>query len=129
VIVQYAETLRSLTEAAQPNSSPESQRELSEELERCVKEITPVLSLAYLYATPMAIRAVEHLFSANEKLLNLNTGDAPAKLDLPGMYQAERFARMVGLDFAREFRLHLGLEALPGAAIDTGNRGMLGLRK
>ena len=113
VVVLYAETLRTISNAARKSPSPEWEHELSEELVRAAKEITAVLSLVYLYAKPLSIEAVELLFATNEKLIGASQGEAPVKLDLLEMSQAEEFARIVGLDFAREFRLHLGLEKLP----------------
>ncbi|HEX8696591.1 MAG TPA: hypothetical protein VF746_29495 [Longimicrobium sp.] len=105
--------MRSLVEAAQRIEPPAPHGELAEELARCIKEINPVLSLAYLYATPKSIQAVELLFSANSSLLAPFPADDSANLDIPAMVKAEHFARTVGLDFAKEFRRHLGLEDLP----------------
>jgi len=113
VVVQYAETMRSLVEVAQQTEPSVPYAEQAEELARCIKEINPVLSLAYLYATPKSIQAVEQLFSANSNLLALFPADASANLDVPGMVKAELLARTVGLDFAKEFRHHVGLESLP----------------
>ncbi|HYH83002.1 MAG TPA: hypothetical protein VEX86_24620 [Longimicrobium sp.] len=113
VVVQYAETMRSLVDTARRAGPLAPHPELAEELARCIKEINPVLSLAYLYATPRSIEAVEQLFSAQSNLLAPFPAEASANLDIPGMIKAELFARTVGLDFAKEFRSHLGLESLP----------------